>query len=114
MIRSSTLVASARGSGEYAHLLALLCGIMKLLFIVYFFTGTILGPFVSDAQSRGIGTADWAILAGIHGPAVILTAVGIWAARRHGTFLGLSAGAFVFAALLSYGVGAAIGLWAGI
>ncbi len=87
---------------------------MKLLFIVYFLTGTILGPFVSDAQSRGIGTADWAILAGIHVPAVLLTVVGIWAARRQRTFLGLSAGAFVFAALLSYGVGAAIGLWAGI
>ena len=87
---------------------------MKVLFIVYFFTAMILGPFTSDAQKREITLEDWAILFGIHVPAILLTLIGIWVGRKHGTFLGLSLGAFSLAALLSYSAGAGIGFWADI
>ena len=87
---------------------------MKLLFIAYFFTGMMLGPFTSAAQEKEVTLEHWAILFGIHVPATLLTLVGIWIGRNRGTFLGLSLGAFLFAALLSYCTGVGIGFWAEI
>lgn len=86
---------------------------MKLLFLVYFATGAVIGPFCGDGVANA-AMMDWLTLAGMHVPALLLTALGFWHGRKHGRFLGQRTDLFLVSALLSYGAGVAIGFCADI
>ena len=84
---------------------------MKLLFAVYIFTGFVIGPFTADLPKHNTAK-DWLILMGIHFPALLLTVVGIWQAKKHGRFFNMDAPLFFITAAVCYAVGVGIGFYA--
>ena len=84
---------------------------MKLLFAVYLFSGFSIAPFSQVAAKREITVLDWSILAAIHVPAILLTVLGLWQARKHQRFLGLDLPLFLVVAVVCYGAGVGLGFY---
>jgi hypothetical protein len=86
---------------------------VKLLLVVYIFTGFAIGPFSKDLAKHNT-PKDWLILLLIHTPALLLTALGIWQAMKRGRFFDMDAPLFVITAAICYGIGIGLGFYAGI
>jgi hypothetical protein len=84
---------------------------VKLLFIVYIFTGFVIGPFSKDLAKHNTAK-DWLILLAMHLPALLLTALGIWQAKKRGRFFDMDAPLFFITAAVCYGLGVGLGFYA--
>jgi len=87
---------------------------MKLLFIVYLFTGTLIGGLITELRNpRARDLVEQSLMvATSHVPALLLTALGIWHAKGRGRFMGLDMPLFLIVAAISYGAGIGLGLYA--
>jgi hypothetical protein len=86
---------------------------MKLMFIVYLMTGTLAGGLIIEARNpRAHHLLEQCLMAAMyHIPALLLTALGIWQAKKHGRFMGLDWQLFSIVAAICYGAGIGLGIY---
>ncbi|HYO23523.1 MAG TPA: hypothetical protein VEQ85_01085 [Lacipirellulaceae bacterium] len=85
---------------------------MKLLFIVYVFTGFVIPIFVNEWSKKGVTLKDAAILLAIQIPAVLLMLLGAWQTKKVGKFFGMDGPLFMIGAAICYAVGIGLGFYA--
>jgi len=84
---------------------------MALLFLVYAASGFPIGSIMFAKRRPPLGLTDWLGVLAFHGPALLITLLGIWQARRTGKFFKMDTRLFVTFMVIAYGCGLGAGYY---